>query len=121
MVANSPLNLVCLLYLTIAYCHRQHVTLVPEKTKLLMWCPMSKRLTSDLLKLGCPITIDSKTVDYCTSAEHVGVLRSVDGGNMPHILDRISAHRRALSSVLFSGAAKHHMSSPTATLQLERW
>ena len=120
LVANSPLNLACLLYLTIAYCHRQHVTLVPEKTKLLMWCPMSRRLTSDLLKLGCPITIDSKTVAYCTSAEHVGVLRSVDGGNMPHILDRISAHRRALSSVLFSGAAKHHMSNPTATLQLER-
>ena len=120
LLANTPLKLVCLLYLTIAYCHRQHVTLVPEKTKLLMWSPSGKKLASNLLKLSCPIVIDSKEVDYCTSADHVGVLRSVEGGNMPHILDRVSAHNRALSSVLYSGAARHHRANPTATLQLEK-
>ena len=39
LLANSPIKLVCLLYLTILYCQRQHVTLVPDKTKLLLWTP----------------------------------------------------------------------------------
>ena len=39
---------------------------------------------------------------------------------MPHILERISAHRRALASVLPVGAALHHKANPKATLQLER-
>ena len=120
LLANTPLKLACLLYLTILYCQRQHVTLVPEKTKLLTWCPTSKKAESYLLQLGCPISIDGNSIGYCNSAEHVGVLRSVDGGNMPHILDRISAHRRAMASVIFSGGARHHMSNPSATIKLEK-
>ena len=39
---------------------------------------------------------------------------------MAHIVDRISAHHRALAAVLPSGAARHHRANPTAALQLER-
>ena len=120
LLANTPLKLACLLYLTVLYCHRQHVTLVPEKTKLLSWCPTNKKAESHLLKLGCPISIEGNYIGYCNSAEHVGVLRTVDGGNMPHIMGRISAHRRAMASVTFSGAARHHMSNPSATINLEK-
>ena len=120
LVANSPIKLACLLHLTILYCQRQHVTLVPDKTKLLVWSPSNQKQGTELLKLSCPISIDNLCIDYSTSAEHVGVTRSTDGGNMPHILDRVSAHRRAMASFLHTGAAQHHRANPSATMQLER-
>ena len=39
---------------------------------------------------------------------------------MPHILDRVTAHRRAMASFLHAGAAQHHRANPSATIQLER-
>ena len=39
---------------------------------------------------------------------------------MPHILDRIAAHSRALASVLHTGAAKRHSANPSAALQLDK-
>ena len=59
-------------------------------------------------------------IDYSKSAEHVGINRSSDGGNTLHVLERISAHQRAMASVLHTGAAQHHRASPAETLQLER-
>ena len=50
----------------------------------------------------------------------VYVLRSVDWGNMPHILGRISAHKRARASVIISWGAIHHMSNPFAIIRLEK-
>ena len=94
--------------------------LVPEKTKLLVWSPSSRSSDTRLLKLSCPIIIDDKIIKYSTSAEHVGIRRAVDGGNMPHILDRIGAHTRALASVLHTGAAKQHSANPSSALQLDR-
>ena len=104
LLKTSLVKMVCLLYLTQLYCIRQHVELVPEKTKLLVWSPPAQKQKTELLKLSCPITIDGLAIGFSSSAEHVGVLHSVDGGNMPHILDRISAHRPALASVLLAGA-----------------
>jgi hypothetical protein len=120
LLTNCPTKLACLLHLTLLYCQRQHAQLVPEKTKLLVWSPSNKKSETELLKLSCPITIEDLTIQYSDTAEHVGILRSVAGDNMPHILDRISAHRRALSSVLFTGAARHHRANPTAAFQLEK-
>jgi hypothetical protein len=57
-----------------------------------VWCPQNKKPETELLKLSCPISMDNLEIQYSDTAEHVGVLRSVDGGNMPHILDRVSAH-----------------------------
>ena len=59
-------------------------------------------------------------VSYSTSAEHVGIIRSIEGGNMPHILGRISAHTRAVASILFCGAARHHACNPCNSIHLER-
>ena len=116
LLTTCPTKLACLLHLTMLYCKRQHVKLVPEKTKLLVWSPKSQLQRTELLKLSCQITIDSKNIEYSSSAEHVGVTRSIDGGNMPHLLDRVSAHRRAMGSVLHTGAARHHNGNPAATL-----
>ena len=48
------------------------------------------------------------------------MLRTIDGGNLPHILDRIASHRRALASVLPVGVAHHHCGNPSSALQLEK-
>ena len=91
-----------------------------KKTKLLIWTPPSLKPKRELLRLNCPVKLNSEVIEYSDSAEHVGVVRSVAGGSMPNILDRISSHRRALASVLPVGAALHHKANPTATLLLEK-
>ena len=101
------------------YCSRQHVELVPEKTKLLAWCPsgQQQQLNLEMLKLSCPININSMKFGFSTTADHVGVLRSVRGG---HILDRLTAHRGALASICPCGAARHHQANPAAAIQLNK-
>ena len=75
---------------------------------------------TDLEKLSCPIYINGRAIDYVDSAEHVGVLRSSILGNMPHIMNRISAHRRALAAIMNVGLAKNHWAKPSSSLHLER-
>ena len=120
LLSDSPEKLRCLLCLTSLYCSRQHVELVPEKTRLLVWTPKNKQAQTNLLKLSCPIFVGNKQIEYSSSADHVGVVRSTNGGNIPHIMDRISAHIRAISYVLHSGAARHHTASPSSTILLDK-
>ena len=120
LITNSPVNLCGLLYLNSLYCKRQHVQLVPEKTKLLVWSPQSQKLKTNLQQLGCPISVDGHAISYASFGKHVGIRRSVEGGNMPHIIDRISAHSRATASILHTGAAVHHSANPSASIQLEQ-
>ena len=98
LLANSPLNLVCLLHLTTLYCTRNHVTLVPEKTKLLAWSPARQHQSTNLLKLECPVQMDNMPLEFSPSAEHVGIIRSTEAGNMPHVLERIASYRCSPSS-----------------------
>ena len=53
LLTHSPFNLACLLHHTFQHCMRQHVCLVPEKTKLLAWTPSKLRNSTELLKLSC--------------------------------------------------------------------
>ena len=53
------------------------------------------------------------------AAEHVGIVCSVDG-NLPHILNRISSHRKALHAVLPAGLARAHRGNPIAALRVEK-
>ena len=120
LLSDSPEKLRCLLCLTSLYCSRQHVELVPEKTRLLVWTPKNKHSQTDLLKLSCPIFVGNKKIEYSNSAEHVGVVRSTDGGNLPHIIERMSAHKRAIGSILHSGAARHHNGRPSSSIMLDK-
>ena len=56
------------------------------------------------LQLSGPIRVGNKHIEYSISDDHVGVVFSYEGGNMPHII-RISAHKQAISMFLHSGAA----------------
>ena len=49
----------------------------------------------------------------------VTIVRSSDSSNLPHIIDRISSHRRALFGVLPAGLAKKHNANPAASLRVQ--
>ena len=100
-----------LLGLTLDYCRKHHLTLAPEKTKIMVFsAPRHKELVS-YQKAVSPIEIDNIPIKFVTTAEHVGITRSVDG-NLPHIRGRISAHMRALFSVLPAGLTRNLNANP---------
>ena len=120
LLSNSIVKLYCLLYLAIDYCRQYHVELVPEKTKLLVLSPKSCASSVKIQKLSNPLAIDGHKISFSTSAEHVGILRSSDGSNMPYILDRLSAHKNSLRALLPAGMALSHRGNPAASLHLEQ-
>ena len=74
------------------------VELFAEKTRLQMF-PCNQKHPVDLESIVNPIRISKVTIDFSTTAEHVGILRSTDG-NVPTIVARIESHKRALAAVL---------------------
>ena len=95
------------------------MTLVPGKTKLLAFCPPGCELEVDYAKISSPIYINGTFIPFSESAKHVGVIRSVHG-NLPNILARFAAHRRAVFSLLPSGLSKVHWGNPAACVRVER-
>ena len=47
------------------------------------------------------------------------MIRSPDG-NLPHLLGRIVAHKKAKGKLLSSGTAQNHRGNPAASVQLEK-
>ena len=117
LAANHVDNLNLLSKLTESYCRSYRVKLVSSKTKLLpMALPRHSALV-EYAKVVNPVTIDSETVKFVHEAEHVGVLRSIYG-NMPHILQRIAAHKKDLGAVSTAGMAMGHRGNPAASLKV---
>ena len=73
----------------------------------------------DYLQEFSPVNMNGKKLEFCDETEHVGVIRSVHG-NLPNILNRISAHKKAVAAVLHTGAARHHRANPVAGLRLKK-
>ena len=69
-------------------------------------------------KLVSPVQLGSTKIPFCQEAEHVGILRSIDG-NLPNVMSRMSAHTRAMMAVLPAGLAKGHRGNPAAGLRVE--
>ena len=63
--------------------------------------------------------LNCQKIGFSSSAKHVGILRSIKG-NMPNILARLSAHKKAVMSILPTGMACGHPGNPAAGLRLER-
>ena len=93
--------------------------LVPGKTKLLAFVPKSQSNLFGIQKMYNHLVLNGRKIEFSTTAEHVGILRSIDG-NMPNILDRLSSHKKSLQAILPTGMARSHRGSPVASLQLER-
>ena len=120
LVSDCLVKLYGLLHLAVEYCQRYHVKLVPEKTKLLAFAPKAQSLMVEVLKISNPLSLNGKKIDFSTAAEHVGILRSCDGSNMPNMLERFSSHRNSLRAVLPTGMARGHRGNPASSLLLER-
>ena len=117
LAANSVDNLMLLAKLTESYCSSYRVKHVSSKTKLLPMYKHSHEYLVEYAKLTNPVTIDGKTVEFVKEAEHVGVLRSTSG-NMPHILQRITAHKNDLAAICSAGLSKAHRGNPAASLRV---
>ena len=118
LLSDCIFKLQHLLSLTVDYFSKYHVELVPDKTKLLCFTPTGMQSTSFYWKLVSPVSLGSSKIEFSTEAEHVGILRSVEG-NLPNIMSRMSAHRRALNGVLSAGLARNHSGNPAASLRIE--
>ena len=112
LLSNDINFLSNLLQLTLDYCSTHHVTLAPEKTKLMAFAAPRHKLLVDYQKAVSPITINQVPISFTDAAEHVGVTRSVHG-NLPHIQTRVTAHIKALYSLLPRGL------NPAASLRIE--
>ena len=101
------------------YCEKYQVTLVGSKTKLLAFSTTGTATRAEA-ELACnPIIVNDVTVEPCSQAAHVGVTRSIDG-NLAHIAERLSAHRKAVFALLHGGLARGHRASPAASLKVEK-
>ena len=117
LAANSVHKLMLLAKLTESYCASYRVTLVSSKTKLLpLYLPKHELLVT-YAKITNPVTISGSPVEFVEEAEHVGVVRSTRG-NMPHILQRISSHKKVLAAVCSAGMGKDHRGNPAASLRV---
>ena len=95
------------------------MTLCADKTKLQVFATKTMQEAVNYAKMTNPVMINGKKIEFVDSAEHVGVLRSITG-NLPSILARIKAHKRALGSVLNTGMARGHRGNPAASLRVEQ-
>ena len=89
-----------ILRLVTDYCIKYNVQLSSSKTKLMEISPprVKGRATYN------PINFNGEAIGFVEEAEHVRVLRSTHG-NMPNIVQRVSAFKKALGSIVSCGRA----------------
>ena len=119
LVSNDLHSLQNLLQLTLLYCSKNNVELCPGKTVLQVMSTKDMAAEIRYLKQFSPVSINDIKIQFHDNTEHVGIVRSVHG-NLPNILQRISAHKKAMGAVLSNGLARHHRSNPAARLKVEQ-
>ena len=115
-ISTSIHGLQSLLNLSVKCTDLHFMTLVPEKTKLLVFIPPADKFYDRWLPT-LEISLKEFLVTPSVDADHVGVVRSTLNSNIPAIQARISAHTRALFPVIACGAARAHRASPASTLR----
>ena len=118
LLSSSLMNLICLLHLTKMYCAKYQVQLVGAKTKLLVFNTKESVHHTAVELAAYPVIVD-QPIEPSDEAAHVGVVRSVHG-NMAHISERLSAHRKSVYAVLHGGMARGHRANPAASLRVEK-
>ena len=117
LISNDIFSLFYLLQLSKSFSNRYLVEQGAEKTKLQKFIPPRWPGKDDVGHN--PININGKQIPFSDVAEHVGVIRSIDG-NGPAIAARFSAHRRALSGVLHAGLSYRHRGNPSFNIKIEK-
>ena len=114
LISNDLNNLFYLLVLNNYFTDKYQQEISQEKTKLQVFnAPEFHDFPSILLK------INGTTIPFFEQVEHVGVLRST-AGNAPTILARMSAHKRALGALLYTGLARSHRANPVHSIMIEK-
>jgi hypothetical protein len=119
LMSNNIHDLIYLLHLTQVFCSKYHFNLCSEKTKLQVYQTKDMNKQVDYIKNTIPIKINNEQIEFTDSAEHVGMVRSVSG-NLPTILARITAYKKALGAVLHTGMALSHRGNPAASLHVHQ-
>ena len=119
LVSNRIDDLKYLLHLTEIFCDKYHVQLCHDKTKLQVYHNKDMTELIDYITDINPIQINGKEIAIVDSAEHVGINRC-SSGNLLTIMTRISAHKRAIGSVLHVGMARSHRGNPSASLCIQK-
>ena len=119
LVSNEIYDLQNLIHLTELYCKKYGVELVIDKTKLLTF---SKRNDARVTyaKNTASVKLNGEQIPFSEEVEHLGVLRSSGPGNTVSVMNRISAYRRQIYSLLPAGLASHHHCNPAASLKVEQ-
>ena len=115
ILSSSLHQLGHLLHLTLLYCRKYKVQMTPEKTQLQVFSPPTLYQDVKYFKTTNYLNISGIPLSFSSSAAHVGIIRSTTSGNNPHILQRITAHKRALGAVLAAGLARRHRGNPAAS------
>ena len=119
LASNNIHNLQYLLELSLDYCRRNHVRLSSEKTKLQAYFNNSTKNQAYYDKTISPLNIDNKKISFTDEAEHVGVTRSTLG-NLPHILNRFTSHKKAIAAVSPVGLGRRRKANPAATIRVQQ-
>ena len=113
LLSNDLHKLQHILNLVLQYCRKFNVKLSSTKTRLLAILPPRKNTFIPY----SPIKIDNVPIEFADQAEHVGVVRSPQG-NMPHILARIAATKKALGALISCGLAQASRSNPVTSIRI---
>ena len=120
LVSDDIIHLKLLLFLTIQYCNKYSVKLVPDKTKLVAFSIAENAPLVNYAALTLDISLYGQKIPFSTEAEHLGILRTSFPTNMPNILVRLQAHDRKLFSLLPAGLALGHHANPAACIKVEQ-
>ena len=113
LLSNDLYKLQHILNIVLQYCNKYNVKLSSTKTRLLAIFPPRQK---PFIPYN-PIKIGNNTIEFSEEAEHVGVVRSSQG-NMPHILARIAATKKALGALVSCGLAQASRSNPITSLRI---
>ena len=113
LISNDISKLQHILQLVLEYCRKFNVQLSSSKTKLIQIHPAK---ACKFVPYN-PISIDNKSIEFVSEAEHVGVLRS-ESGNLPNILQRLSGFKKALGPLVACGLARGRRSNPAASMRI---
>ena len=117
LVSNDINNLFLLSWLTEQYCSKYRVTLVPSKTKLIAFHTEQQSELCDYARITNRVTICGERVNFSSELEHVGIIRN-NASNLPHVTNRITAHKKAMGALLSAGLSRNHRGNPAASLRI---
>ena len=118
LVSPDPHALQSLLNLSQTLTSFKRMVNVLEKTELLLYHPKGDTSAKYWQDVN-PIMMDGAPLPLSSQAEHVGVLRSPNGGNLASITSTFASHTKSLYSVISCGMARSHRGNHAASLRVE--